>query len=434
SFHGRFRAFFKNPYNKQMDFRLSSSQDSLWVRCTGRIEDDVQHCSFEGQNCLLMAVNDVSQQVIAEKNLQESEERFKLLSDLTMEGVVIHKSGIVRDLNKSLAQMTGYKREALLGQNLLELLIHDEDKDIVKENIVKEYARPYVVRALRKNGEMFYAELEARNFPVGNEMLRVAAVRDITERKLADDKIKLINQKLEEANDQKEKLLSIIAHDLKSPMAGVFSISKLLAQDIQSLSQQEIKLISDEIHKSMENLMILLDDLLQWAQMSSERMEFSFEKIDIHKLAEPTLHTARDMAQRKSIKIQSEIPEDLFIVADKSMINTVIRNLIFNAIKFTNKDGNIFIKARIAESFVEVCIQDDGIGMEEKVLSTIFTVDKSKRQLGTEGEKGTGLGLVLCKDFVEKHGGRIWAESEPDKGTRVFFTLPGATKKDANPR
>lgn len=548
SFHGRFRAFFKNPYNKQLDFRLSRKQGSIWVRCTGRIEDDIQHYSLEGQSCLLMAVNDVSKQIVAEKKLQESEDRFRLLSDLTMEGIVIHKAGMVRDFNKSLSQILGYKQEELLGQNLLQLAIHDEDKDIVRSNIVKEYASPYVVRAVRKNGEVFYAELEARNFPAGSEMLRVAAVRDITERKKAEDalresekmfktlfmesplaifihdrdsgeiidanpavystygyssiqelrskrfwvdspysfeqalvkihkaanegpqqfewlnrkkngdliweyvrlnsitingterilatstdithrkkaenEIKLINEQLEQANSQKDKLLSIIAHDLKSPMAGVFSISKILASDIQSLSQKEIEVISSEIHKSMENSMILLDDLMQWAQMSSGGMEFIPEKCDIHKLIIPTLDTARGMAQRKNIRIQSEIPEELNIIADQSMLNTVIRNLIFNAIKFTGKNGNILIKAEKKEAHVEVCIQDNGIGMNEKVLSSIFTVDQNKRKLGTEGEKGTGLGLILCKEFVEKHGGQIWIESEPEKGTKVFFTLP----------
>ena len=113
------------------------------------------------------------------------------------------------------------------------------------------------------------------------------------------------------------------------------------------------------------------------------------------------------------------------MLVDQLMINTVIRNVIFNAVKFTNRGGNIFITARKAgPSLVEVCTRDNGIGMCEAILSTAFSVDKSKRQLGTDGEKGTGLGLVLCKEFVEKHGGRIWLESTPGNGTKVFFTLP----------
>ncbi|WP_291323698.1 HAMP domain-containing sensor histidine kinase, partial [Desulfonatronospira sp.] len=135
---------------------------------------------------------------------------------------------------------------------------------------------------------------------------------------------------------------------------------------------------------------------------------------------------AQNVADKKDITLKSDIPYDLVVLVDQLMINTVIRNVIFNAVKFTNRGGNISITASQTGPDVQVCISDNGIGMSESILSTAFSVDKSKRQLGTDGEKGTGLGLVLCKEFVEQHGGRIWLESDPGKGTKVFFTLPGA--------
>ena len=167
--------------------------------------------------------------------------------------------------------------------------------------------------------------------------------------------------------------------------------------------------------------------MMQWARMSQGCMDFSPEECSLHELARSSLYTAQNVAEKKDIAIKCEIPQDLTVLADQPMINTVIRNVIFNAVKFTHPGGNIFITARKAGPFVEVCTRDNGIGMCKKVLTNAFSVDKSKRQLGTDGEKGTGLGLVLCKEFVEKHGGKIWLESETGKGTKVFFTLPGAS-------
>ncbi|MFN2266990.1 MAG: sensor histidine kinase, partial [Desulfonatronovibrio sp.] len=185
-----------------------------------------------------------------------------------------------------------------------------------------------------------------------------------------------------------------------------------------------ISLMSATMHNSTRNTMALLEDLLQWARMSQGGMDFSPEECSLYELASSSLDTARDVANKKGIAIQSDIPADLTVIVDQAMINTVIRNVIFNAIKFSHQGGNITITAQKASPFVEVCVQDEGIGMDEAIMSKIFSLDKNKRQYGTGGEKGTGLGLILCKEFVEKHGGQIWLESEPGKGTKVFFTLP----------
>ncbi len=241
----------------------------------------------------------------------------------------------------------------------------------------------------------------------------------------AEENIRAINEQLQKVNAEKDKLFSIIAHDLKSPMAGVYSTSQILAEEGESLSLEEISYMSTAMHKSSKNVLELLNDLMQWARMSQGGMDFSPEKCSISELVNLSLSITRDMAGKKDIAIQSDIPEDLTVLADQSMIKTVIRNVIINAVKFSYRGGNISITATQPGPDVQYCIRDNGIGMSEKIMSTVFSVDKSKRQLGTDGEKGTGLGLVLCKEFVEQHGGRIWLESEPGKGTKVFFTLPG---------
>ena len=272
----------------------------------------------------------------------------------------------------------------------------------------------------------FLATDKLINWPDGRDVRFQLAI-DITQRKRAEERISLINKQLEKANAEKDTLFTIIAHDLKSPIAGVYNTSQIIAEEPESLTLEEISYISAEIHKSSKNALELLNDLMQWARMSQGGMDCSPEECSLYELARSSLYTARDVAGKKDITIKCDISQDLTVLADQPMINTVIRNIIFNAVKFTHRGGNISITASKAGPDVQICISDNGIGMSETILSTAFSVDKNKRQLGTDGEKGTGLGLVLCKEFVEKHGGRIWLESEPGKGTKVFFTLPGAS-------
>ena len=185
-----------------------------------------------------------------------------------------------------------------------------------------------------------------------------------------------MNEQLQKVNAEKDKLFTIIAHDLKSPISGIFNASQILAEEAQTLSLKEISLISAEMQKSSKNSLELLNDLMQWARMSQGGMDFSPEECSLHELARSSLHTARDLAQKKDIAIKCEIPKDLAVLVDQPMINTVIRNVIFNAVKFTNRGGNIFITARKAGLLVEICTRDNGIGMCEKVMTNAFSVDK----------------------------------------------------------
>ena len=275
-------------------------------------------------------------------------------------------------------------------------------------------------------GRHFYVTDKLIKWPDGRDVRFELAI-DITRRKQAEESLSRVNKQLEMANAEKDKFFSIIGHDLKSPISGIFSSTQILASDIEILSNDDIRLISEEIYKGIKNVLALLDDILQWSRMSQGLMDYTPEPCDLSDLTMASLNTAKDVAVKKNISITCEVPSNLCVLVDQPMINTVIRNVIFNAVKFTPQGGNISVTARNTGAEVEVCVQDDGIGMNEVIISQIFTLAKSKRQYGTDGEKGTGLGLVLCKEFVEKHGGIIWAESEPGKGTKVFFTLSAAS-------
>ncbi|WP_045213431.1 PAS domain-containing sensor histidine kinase [Desulfonatronovibrio magnus] len=332
-------------------------------------------------------------------------------------------------LSDNWKRIHGYNQTQLTTSELF-TIGHPEDIPAIKKAIAGaiEKDEPYDIefRIIRQDtGEVRYIHTmgKVEYEGTGQPKVLTGAAQDITDRKKAEEEIKNINQQLEKVNAEKDKLFSIISHDLKSPISGIYSTSQLLAQEAGSISQEDISLISAEMLKSSKNALELLNDLMQWARMSQGGMNFSPEKCNLHEIIIQILSTARDLAEKKGIFIKYDIPQDILVLADQPMLSTIVRNLVFNAVKFTNQGGNISITAEKKDSDVEICVQDDGIGMNDIVLSSIFTVDKIKRQLGTDGEKGTGLGLILCKEFVEKHGGKIWVESEPGTGTRVYFTL-----------
>ncbi|TVR01103.1 MAG: DUF3365 domain-containing protein, partial [Desulfovibrionales bacterium] len=248
--------------------------------------------------------------------------------------------------------------------------------------------------------------------------------REMAERKQAEEMVRQVNQQLRRSNEDKDRLFSIIAHDLKSPLSGLMTSAQLLSEDIKSFSERDIVHLAAALHSSTSNMMALLEDLMQWARMGQGNLEFAREPSDLRELAGISLKSAQGVADQKGISISIDIPRDMTAMIDKPMINTVIRNLLFNAVKFTPRGGKILVTARQHGDVTQMAVKDSGIGINKERLSNLFTISKDTRQLGTEGEKGTGLGLVICKQFIEKHGGRIWVESEQGQGTTVFFTLP----------
>ncbi|MFW6037875.1 MAG: PAS domain-containing sensor histidine kinase, partial [Desulfonatronovibrio sp.] len=261
---------------------------------------------------------------------------------------------------------------------------------------------------------------------VDGRLARLETAIDITERKQAELDLALKNDQLQAALAERDMFFSIIAHDLKSPMSGILSLTRMLDDDLDSLSAKDLRYIATEMNKGVESVFELLQDLLQWSRLRRERVEFLPEECGLAELARTSLYTTRLMAEQKNIALQSLIPPELTVVMDQTMINTVLRNVLFNAIKFTHKGGKITMTAQRSGEFVNVCVQDNGIGMNSQMLDSLFAIDKKTRQVGTEGERGTGLGLVLCKELIEKHGGRIWVESDEGLGTQVCFTLPAA--------
>lgn len=239
-----------------------------------------------------------------------------------------------------------------------------------------------------------------------------------------NSRLKESESKLKELNINKDKFFSIIAHDLKSPIAGLISISKILYDDYKSFDPEELDGTIEKMYDAVNNLYKLTENLLEWARLQSNRIEFNPDHFRLWEIVEQIQNIYKIHANEKNIDLSFNIPHETAVFADKNMINTALRNVVSNAIKFTPRDGKVSVSVFKKNEFVEVRVKDSGVGFSKDALGRIFKIEERYSTNGTDSEKGTGLGLILCKDFIEKNGGKIWVESDVNKGSVVAFTIP----------
>lgn len=232
-------------------------------------------------------------------------------------------------------------------------------------------------------------------------------------------------RELYELNATKDKFFSIIAHDLKGAFGGLLGFSDLLATSVDDFSPDQISEIGQSLNDSIKNTFKFLENLLDWARLQKGIMEYEPMQLDLYEIAEASIKLLDDTARYKELTLVNEVePHTYFIYGDHNIINTVVRNLISNALKFTRPGGSITVSARDQSSFIAISVTDTGVGMEPEILGNLFKIDAKVKRVGTANERGTGLGLLLCKEMVEKHNGRIWATSEEGQGSTFTFTIP----------
>jgi signal transduction histidine kinase len=256
------------------------------------------------------------------------------------------------------------------------------------------------------------------------QLMMFGSARDITLRKNAENEIMVKNEELQKLNAQKDKFFSIIAHDLKSPFNSIFGYSHLLLEQVNEKDYDEVENYAAIILKSSERAMDLLANLMEWARSQTGRLEFKPKNTDMVDMINQIIMLFNDIAGQKSITIKKAVPLKMVAWCDKEMIDTVIRNLISNAVKFSMPGGEIIITLTEYQNKLVLRVQDNGVGIPKDRLHTLFQIDESYSTEGTQREKGTGLGLILCKEFVEKHGGTIKVESELGKGSNFIITMP----------
>jgi len=234
------------------------------------------------------------------------------------------------------------------------------------------------------------------------------------------------NIEISNANKQKDRFFSIIAHDLRGPFVGFLGLTELLTSEIDTMDKEEIQFLAANLKSSAQNLENLLENLLEWSSMEQGLIPFTPIKNNLHQITEECISILQAAAAKKEIQIQDKLADDTIVFADNYMLHAIIRNILSNAVKFTPKGGIISIQSKKDSKNTILSITDSGIGMNAKMIENIFKLDVKTNRKGTENELSSGLGLILCKEFVEKHGGKIWVESEENKGTTFYCSFPFA--------
>ncbi len=377
------------------------------------------------------------QELERELEIQKIMNNSNLLLDIA--GVIfveLDANGTVILVNKKACEVFGYGENEMLGKNWFENFLPERikkeiipiSKKILAGEIETEKYHENLI--LTKSGEerlIYWHNATIRN-KNGNIIGHLSSGEDITDRKKAEQTLKENEQNLYESNAEKDKFFSIIAHDLKSPFNSMLGFSELLIENFDKYDISRQKKYISLINQSLRNTHKLLENLLLWSRAQRGIVDFVLKKENLYVLSDETIELLSHAAKNKSITLTNQIPKDIYVEVDKNMLSTIIRNLISNAIKFTPKGGEITTKARTItdenkQNYVEISVNDNGVGISLENQSKIFEITESVSTEGTENEQGTGLGLILCKDFVEKHGGKIWIKSEVGKGSKVIFTL-----------
>jgi PAS domain S-box-containing protein len=528
---------------------------------------------------------DITEQMRFEERLRESEERYKTLSDVTVEGVVIHDNGILLDANPAFLRMTGYELDELIGVNVIKKIIREDYQNLSDQKVKNQIYSPYEVVGVRKDGSTFYAEIEASKIVYKGKNVRVAAIRDITKRKkqeliqsalykiselvnTSDDigdlykniheiiktlmpannffialfdkendmlsfpyfvdeideppppqkagrgltkyiirndidalidakkdlelrekgeteligepckiwlgvrlkikdnligaivlqdynnektygeaekdilifvseqialaidkkrneeKLKKYSDELKELVASKDKFFSIVAHDLKSPFTALLGYSEVMANEYSEMSIEELGEFAVNMNDVAKKTYSLLENLLEWSRIQTGRMKYNPENLVLYQISQQVVDLFYDNAKKKGVVLKNRSNPIHEVFADSNMVFTMLRNLVSNAIKFTKDGDEVMILSKEDDAFIEVCVKDTGVGMNAEDLSKLFRIDVHHSEIGTEQEKGTGLGLILCKELAEKNGGKIWVQSKLNEGSEFFFTLP----------
>lgn len=363
------------------------------------------------------------------ENLGDSEIRYRRLFESSKDGILLIDavSGKILNLNPTMTYLLGYTREELLGKELWEADAFKRagyTKNDFIELQIKGDIRYSDMPIMTKDGKTTSVEFVSTVYVADHAKVIQCNIRDITERKRVENALKDSEARLKGLNTAKDKFFSIIAHDLKGPFNSIVGFSELLIDRIRERDYEEVEKYAVIIQNSSNRAMDLILNLMQWSRSQTGRLDFNPENLDIVGLIKTIAQLLNDSAQQKSITIYTEMPERTMVFVDKDMMATVLRNLISNAIKFTNTGGEIVISVDQSVDKLIVTVSDNGVGIRMDAMDKLFIIEKSYSTIGTNDEKGTGLGLILCKEFIEKHGGNIWAESEFGKGSKFHFSIP----------
>lgn len=362
-----------------------------------------------------------------------NEIKMRAITDAAQDAILImDPKGLVSYWNPAAERILGHSSSEAIGKNLHSLIMPLQyyEAHHAAYPLFQQTGQGHAIGktldliAKRKDGKEIPIQLSLSGIYLDNSWHAVGIIRDVTERYQMEKELRERASELRELNLTKDKFFSIVAHDLRGPFNGFLGLTKIMAEELSTLNKDEIQNMAETLKVSADNLYNLLENLLQWSQIERGIIPFKPGTITLRPFAEDVLCALLDTAKMKDIEFSINIPGDLDIFADKQMLSSIINNLCSNALKFTPRGGKISLFAKVhASDKIVISIEDSGIGMNQYMIDNLFRLDVKTSRAGTENEPSSGLGLLLCKEFVEKHGGKIWVKSESDKGSTFNFTL-----------
>lgn len=371
------------------------------------------------------------QQEIIERKLVENE--IKKLSKVFLEGTnptfIEDLSGHIQEMNNEAVNFYGFSREELVGKSI-KLLVPDEKHEKIDEliNLCLEGKLVRDVEGLlrKKDGSKIpvLMTLSLLTDEENNPFAISSIASDITELKNIEKELTKSKAAAESANAAKDKFFKIISHDLRGPFNTIIGFSNLLNEEYDSFDDLRRKECIQHINMSSIYSFNLLENLLTWARTQTDEITINKEELNLKKLVETAISTALLLADSKNISVNNNVQPELILSIDKNTALTFIRNIVNNSIKFTHKGGAITIDSHVNEDSISLHITDTGVGISPEVIDQLFQIGKDISTNGTNNEKGTGLGLILCKEFIERNGGSITVKSEVNKGSEFIIVLP----------
>ncbi len=413
---------------RRIDFRIiTRSGEIRWIShtCCSVSSSAGKWLGRRGSN------SDITERKKIEEVLRKSEDKFRSIAETISDWIwEVDSEGKYIYTNPRSKDILGYEPAEIIGKTPFDFMPPEEAEHHRKifNDAVKT---PHSLRVIEninfhKNGSIVILETNA--IPIldaeGNCTGYRGIDRDITERKLAEQKIQKINEELKELNATKDTFFSIIAHDLKSPFQGLLGYSQILSTEYSTLNEEEKLFFIQSIYDLSKSAFTLLENLLIWSRIQTGKIVFNPDVFNLQEEIMPTVEMLMQVASNKNILVECQIHGKTLVQADKNMIQTVVRNLVSNAIKFTNPDGKVIISLRQNGKFIEVSVEDTGVGIRKENLDKIFKSGAVVSTKGTANEEGTGLGLILCAEMIKMHGGKIWAESKLGKGSKFIFQIP----------
>lgn len=417
-------------YNQQGGFRhIKKNGEIIDVQITWH------SVIFNGQKARHALINNVTERKRAEEALLNRKHQYDdLVSKIPVGVYILHTKpdgAFALDYaSPRMAQMLNLSVESLLADNhTIFKAIHPDDLDgfrtLSQDGIFQH--RPFNWKGrIVADGNIKWMHFSSTPEALENgDTLWHGLIVDITERVNAEQEISLKNEELSNLVAEKDRFFSIVAHDLRSPFNALLGVTQLLDDDLPNMKPDEAHRMVSSLKRSALSVYNLLENLLEWSRITRGNTSFNPESIILQTKIDEFLQPVLESANKKRIEISYIVPDELVVFADLHMMGSIIRNLASNAVKFTPKNGKVILTAHaLGGQSIEISIKDTGIGMNKSILDKLFNIDRNSNRRGTDGESSSGLGLIICKEFIEKHGGRIWVESEEGKGSTFYFTLP----------